>query len=246
MMGGMVAATLFATGMPLAAAIVVAIVATLILGGLSWKIIIDPTDKTPHLVIILFSIGVSLLVRGAARLVWSTDYRQLPYFFDMEPFHIAGGTISPQVPWMFGTLVIVVFGLFFLFDRTLLGKAMRATSEQPTGLRLLGLSPTRMTFFAFLLGAAIAAFAGIVITPYAGTNYALGMGFTIKAFICAIVGGINRVEGVILGGLTFGLLEAVTSGFILSAYKVVIPFAIFLALMLWRPNGLLGRHAAEI
>jgi branched-chain amino acid transport system permease protein len=246
MVGGMVAASLFGSGISLPASILIAIVITLIVGGLSWRIITDPTERTPHMVLILFSIGVAFLVKGAARILWGTDYQSLPYFVDMAPIHVASGTISPQAPWVLGILILVVLSLFFLFDRTLLGKAMRATSEQPTGVKLLGISPTRMTLFAFVLGATVAAIAGVVITPYTMTHYGVGVGFTVKAFICAIVGGVTRVEGVILGGLTLGLLEAVTAGFISSAYKEALPLAIFLVLMLWRPQGLLGRVAAEI
>jgi len=246
MLGGMLSATLSASGMPLPVALLIAVVVTCIVGLVSCRIITDPTERTPHMVLILFSMGVSFLIRGAARIVWGTEYRRLPYFADINPIRVAGGTISPQAPWIFGTLVVIMVGLFLLFERTLFGKALRATAEQPTGVKLLGISSRLMTLFAFLLGAGVAAIAGLVTTPYTTTSYNIGLAFSVKSFICAIVGGIDRVEGVIAAGLAMGILEAVTASFISSAYKEALPLALFLVLMLWRPQGLLGRRLAEI
>ena len=197
------------------------------------------------MVLILFSVGVAFLLKGAVRIIRGTDYQQLPYFADVTPFHVAGGTISPQAPWMLGTLLVIVTG-FALSRLHPFWKSHESYIRTAYGVKLLGISPARMTLCAFILGATIAAIAGVVTTPYTMTHYAVGIGFTVKAIICAVVGGLTRVGGVILGGLILGLLEAVTAGLISSAYKDVIPLAIFLLLMLWRPQGLLGRTAAEI
>ncbi len=246
MLGGMLTVAFFNQGLPLPIAFLIAMTITCAVGAVSYRIITDPTERTPTMVLILFSMGVSFLVKGSARIVWGTEFQNLPYFGNIAPIHIGGAMISPQAPWIFGTLVVVVLGLVFLFDRTRFGKALRATAEQPTGVKLLGISSARMVLFAFVLGAGVAAIAGIVTTPYTATSYTVGMGFTVKSFICAIVGGIDRVEGVIAAGLALGLLEMVTASFISSAYKEALPLAVFLVIMLWRPQGLLGRRLAEI
>jgi branched-chain amino acid transport system permease protein len=244
MLASMMIASLYAVGLPLIVAALISLIITSIIGLLSWRIVTYPMARAPGMTLVLLTLGVSMVLRGSGRIIWGADPKALPDFVDMAPIHIGQATMYAQIPWILGLLVLSIIGLYFLFDRTLLGKALRATSEQPMGARSLGISGTFMSGLAFLMAAGAAALTGIVMVPYTMTSYDIGIWLLVKGFIASLVGGIDKVQGVVLGGLSLGLLEAVTTSFISSNYKDVIPLSIFLVLLLFRPNGLLGGHSS--
>ncbi|HLB11439.1 MAG TPA: branched-chain amino acid ABC transporter permease, partial [Dehalococcoidia bacterium] len=126
------------------------------------------------------------------------------------------------------------------FDRTIMGTAMRASAENPLAASLVGIDPRRMTMLAFVLSAGVGAVAGVLIAPIVFMSFMSGITITVKGFVAAVVGGINNNLGVVVGGLTLGLLESFTAGLLPSQYKDVITLGLLIVLLCLRPNGILG------
>jgi branched-chain amino acid transport system permease protein len=220
---------------------VLGLVFTLAVGTLIWRSILQTSsERYPHLTLILITLGIAMFIEGMAFIIFGTEMRFLPPFVDIGPICVSRARIAPQAPWLVGTLLVMVSGLALIFDRTLLGKALRACHEHLLAARLMGINPQKMTFFAYMLGVFLAAIAGIVMTPLLACNYSIGLLLTLKGLLVAIVGGITKFQGVLVGGLALGLLESITGGFISSDYMEAIPLGILLIALLFRPTGFLG------
>jgi len=134
----------------------------------------------------------------------------------------------------------MVVGLYLFFGYTVKGKALRACADEPLGAKTVGISTEKMALFSFVLAAGLGAVAGATITPLTMTAYNVGIPLTIKGLLAAFVGGINRAEGVILGGMVLGLAEAMSAGLMSSGYHDVLALGVLLVVFLCRPRGLLG------
>jgi branched-chain amino acid transport system permease protein len=139
-----------------------------------------------------------------------------------------------------GATFLLLILLYLLSHRTLLGKAMEATSTDPLGADLLGISRNLMVFLAFGVSAGVGSIAGILITPIFYTSYNAGALLGLKGFIAAVLGGWGKHSGAILGGFTLGIVESLSIAFIPSGYKNGIAFAILLLILYLRPTGILG------
>jgi branched-chain amino acid transport system permease protein len=247
MAGGMVGATLYAAGMPLFASVIIAIVATTMISAIIWyAVFYRPFAKgTSIMNLKLITIALTLVSVGIAYLLWGTNYKELPAFSDIT---LGLGTvrIDPQTPWIWGVLLLVVVGLSFLLDHTLLGKALRASADQPIGARLAGINPNTMAFYAFVLAGALGSIAGIVVVPVTMTYYGNGVFLTLSGLLAAMAGGPNRAEGAIMGGLFLGVIQSLVGAFISSKYMTVITLACFIAVLLIRPQGMLGVREEEL
>ena len=133
----------------------------------------------------------------------------------------------------------MVVGLYFFFGRTMVGKALRACADEPLGARSVGISTDKMALLAFVMAAGLGAVAGATITPLTMTAYNVGIPLTIKGLLAALLGGLHRAEGVILGGLLVGFAEALSAGLMHSGYHDAIALGLLLAVFLARPQGLL-------
>ncbi len=146
---------------------------------------------------------------------------------------------------MLGVTVLIVIALSWFFNRTLYGKAMLATSYNRLAAQLVGVEVRRVLFASFGLAAALGAIAGVLVAPITFTSYDIGVMLGLKGFAAAILGGSAAFLGAIVGGLVLGLLENLGAGYVSSAYKDVIAFAIILAVLFFRPDGLLGAIKSE-
>jgi branched-chain amino acid transport system permease protein len=247
MAGGMIGATLYAAGMPLVASVIMAIVATTMISTLIWVAVFQrPFARGASIMNLkLITIALTMVSVGIAYLLWSTNYKELPPFCRIE-FNLGTVRIDPQAPWIWGVLVLVVAGLSVLFDHTLVGKALRASADQPIGARLVGINPNSMAFYAFVLAGALGGIAGIVVVPITMTYYANGVFLTLSGLLAAMAGGPNRVEGAIMGGLFLGVIQSLVGAFISSKYMTVITLACFIVILLIRPQGILGVKEEEL
>jgi branched-chain amino acid transport system permease protein len=247
MLGGMIGATLYAAGMPLYASIIIATAASTIISAMIWYVVFRrPFAKGASIMNLkLITIALILVSVGVAYLLWGTNYKELPPFSKIE---LSLGTvhIDPQVPWVWGVLLLVVAGLTFLFDHTLVGKALRASADQPIGARLVGIDPNLMAFYAFILAGALGSIAGIVVVPITMTYYANGVFLTLNGVLAAMAGGPNRAEGAITGGLFLGVIQSLVGAFISSKYMTVIALVCFIVILLIRPQGILGVKEEEL
>jgi branched-chain amino acid transport system permease protein len=166
--------------------------------------------------------------------------KALPPFSGEQPLQVWVVSIVPQNLWVLGTTFILLIILYLLSHRTLLGKAMEASSTDPLGADLLGISRNLMTFLAFGVSAGVGAIAGILITPIFFTSYNAGPLLGLKGFIGAVLGGWGKNSGAILGGFTLGIIESLSIAFIPSGYKDGVAFTILLLILYFRPKGILG------
>jgi branched-chain amino acid transport system permease protein len=245
MIGGMSAVTLVGAGLPLAAAVPLAVLAAIAVGLLLEKLAIEPARKADTVTLIIITIGAALFLRGLAQLVWDKRVHALPAFSGDRPLQIMGATVLPQSLWVLGGAALAVAGLSWFFGRTLFGKAMLATSYNPLAAQLVGINTRTVLFASFGLAAMLGALGGVLIAPIAFISYDSGIMLGLKGFAAAMLGGLGSFSGAVLGGLLLGLTEGLGAGFVSSAYKDAIAFVIILAVLFFMPGGLLGAHRSD-
>jgi branched-chain amino acid transport system permease protein len=240
MIGAMSAVSLIGLGLPMPLAIAAAVGIAAIVGLLLEKIAIARAPNASVVTLIIITIGASIFLRGAAQLVWGKGIHALPPLSGERPLALLGATILPQGLWVLGVTIAIIVALSWFFGRTRLGKAMLATSHNRLAAQLVGIDTGFVLFASFGIAAALGAIAGILIAPITFTSYDAGVMLGLKGFAAAILGGLGSFPGAIAGGLALGLLESFGAGFVSSAYKDVIAFAIMLGVLFFRPDGLFG------
>jgi branched-chain amino acid transport system permease protein len=245
MIGGMAAVSFSGAGLPLALAVALAVAAATLVGLALEKLAVEPARRAPVVMLIIITIGASIFLRGLATLVWDKKLHALPPFTGDAPIAVLGAVILPQSLWVLGVTLLIVLLLAAFFGRTLLGKAMLATSYNPLAAQLVGINVRRMLFLSFGLSAALGAVAGTLIAPIALTSYDAGVMLGLKGFAAAILGGMGSGAGAVLGGLALGIAESLSAGYVSSAYKDVIAFAVILGVLFFMPSGLLGARASD-
>ncbi len=245
MIGGMSAVTLVGAGLPLGAAVPLAVLLAMAVGLILEKVAIEPARNADTVTLIIITIGASLLLRGIAQLVWDKRVHALPAFSGDMPLQFMGATLMPQSLWVFGGAALAVLALTWFFGRTLFGKAMLATSYNPLAARLMGINTRTVLFVSFGLAALLGALGGVLIAPIAFTSYDSGVMLGLKGFAAAMLGGLGSFPGAVLGGVLLGLAEGLGAGFVSSAYKDAIAFVIILGVLFFIPGGLLGASRSD-
>jgi branched-chain amino acid transport system permease protein len=248
MLGGMIAFSLQQV-MPLFLAVILAIALTTAVGSAVEFVFIRTLKKPSVLRMIVVTIGVSIVIREAALLVWDEKVRALPFFTGSEisSLDIFGAHISPQVLWVLGITAFIVIGLYIFLRFTLTGKSMRACADNRTATSLCGINTRRIINISFSLSAGIGALAGCAVSPLTQTHYAMGGELAIKGFTIAILGGLGNSTGALIAGLLLGLIESFSISLLPMAYKDVIAIIILLLVLFLKPSGLFGsRQAAAL
>lgn len=245
MLGGMTTVFIHGAGAPLPLAVLAAIVLTAALGVAMNKLAIEPARGAPVVSLVIITIGVSIFIRGAAQLVFDKQIHSFPAFSGDDPFRIFGATILPQSLWVIGGAFAVFVGLWLFFTRTLLGRAVLATSNNRLAAQLVGINTTFVMTLSFALSAGIGALAGVLVTPITLTSYDVGLGLALKGFAAAMLGGMGNPKGALVGGLALGLLEGLTAGYISSQYKDAAAFIVILGVLFFMPQGLFGRKSTD-
>ena len=227
-------------GLPIILAFPATIVLVTLVGMLLDRLAIRPIRQPSVLTLIIATIAASIIIKGTAMFIWGKDPLDLPAFSGRIPINFLGAVIQPQYFWVIGLLIIIVIGLTLFFDRTLLGKAMSACAENPDAASLVGINVKQMILLSFALSAGIGAVAGIVVTPIALMEYDRGAMLAVKGFGAVILGGLGSFPGAILGGLIMGTIESFGAGLLSSGYKDAYALIVLLAVLFFRPRGLLG------
>ena len=241
MLGGVI--TFFfitGAGLPLPLAALMAVMVVVIIGFLLHLLVIYPLRKASVLILIMATLGASIVLSNTSALLFGTLPKALPSFSGEHPLDIGGIPIAPQSLWVIGATFLVFLFLFLLSHRTLLGKAMEASSTDPLGADLAGIARNLMIFFAFGVSAGMGAIAGVLVTPIFYTSYSAGTLLGLKGFIAAVLGGWGKNSGAILGGFVLGIVESVSIAFIPSGYKDGVAFVVLLLILYFRPKGILG------
>jgi branched-chain amino acid transport system permease protein len=245
MLGGMLAAIMAGAGVPLPLAIIAAVVATAVVGLLMEKAVIEPAQNAEVVTLIIITIGASLTVRGLVQIWLGKGTHSLAAFSGDTPIMLLGASLLPQSLWVLGVTLAIVGALAWFFGRTLLGKAMLATSHNKLAAQLVGINTRRVLLMSFGLAALLGALGGILVAPITYTSYDAGIMLGLKGFVAAVLGGLGGGVGAVAGGLILGVAEAMTAGYISSSYKDAVPFVLILLILFFMPRGLFGAKVSE-
>ncbi|HEX7650552.1 MAG TPA: branched-chain amino acid ABC transporter permease [Noviherbaspirillum sp.] len=245
MLGGMLSAVMLSAGVPLPIAIALAIIATGIVGLVLEKLVIEPARNAEVVTLIIITIGASLTLRGLVQVFLGKGNRALPAFSGETPIRILGASLLPQSLWVLGVALAIVAVLGWFFTRTVLGKAMLATSYNKLAAQLVGINTKLILLLSFGLSAVLGAVGGIILAPITYTSYDIGIMLGIKGFVAAVLGGLGGGVGAVAGGLLLGVAESMGAGYISSAYKDAVPFVLILLILFFRPSGLFGAKVSE-
>ncbi|MDO5528305.1 MAG: branched-chain amino acid ABC transporter permease [Paracoccus sp. (in: a-proteobacteria)] len=245
MLGGMITWYGHAAGLPLPLAALIAIVVTAALGVAINKLAIEPARGAPVVSLIIITIGVSIFIQGATQNIFDKQIHSFPAFSGDQPLRVGGATILPQSLWVIGGAIVVFIGLWLFFTRTLLGRAVLATSNNRLAAQLVGINTNFVMTLSFALSAGIGALAGVLVTPITLTAYSVGIAFALKGFAGAMLGGMGNPKGALVGGFAIGLIESLTAGYLSSQYKDAAAFIVILLVLFFMPQGLFGRKSTE-
>ena len=235
-------------------ATLIACVVAAILNFVIEKVAYRPLRNSPRLAPLITAIGVSILLQAIAMMIWRPSYKSFPALLPTDPYQIGGAFITPTQILVLGVTAVSLAILMWLVNFTRLGRAMRATAENPRVAGLMGVKPDMVISATFIIGAVLAAIAGVMLAMNYGTVYHT-MGFLpgLKAFTAAVFGGIGNLGGAVIGGLLLGLIESIGSGYIGdltggvlgSNYTDIFAFVVLIVILTLRPSGLLGERVAD-
>ncbi len=218
------------------------------------KVAYRPLRNAPRLAPLITAMGMSLLLQTLAMIIWKPNYKPYPILLPSEPFHIGGAVINTTQILILVSTAVVLIGLTWLVNRTKLGRAMRATAENPRVAALMGVRPDMVISATFIIGAALAALAGVMYAAnYGSVQHTMGFLPGLKAFTAAVFGGIGNLPGAVVGGVLLGLIEALGAGYIGaltggvlgSHYQDIFAFIVLILVLTVRPQGLLGERVAD-
>lgn len=246
MLGGLVMVFFrVALKLPIIFSLPLTIMVVTVVGVLLDRLVIRPLSKPTVLNMVIATIGASIFIRGATMMIWGKNPFDLPPFSGRDPILCFGATVQPQGLWVLGFLVVVVVVMTLFFERTIMGKALRACAVNANASRLVGINVKHMILASFALSAAIGALGGIVITPISLMEYDRGAMLAVKGFAACVLGGMGSFPGAIVGGLMIGTIESFGAGLVCSGYKDVFALLVLLVVLFAKPSGLFGNLAVS-
>lgn len=210
------------------------------------RLTLSPLRVRDPLVVAILTIGVGTLLRGIMILVWGHDVLFAPPLFSGPPFAWAGAVIARSDVILIAVCLAVVAALYLMFSRSLWGKKILAAAINPEAARLVGIPEGTTRISVFVLAGLLAGVAASLVAPITFASSASGFSFVLKAFAAALLGGLDRFAGPLVGGLILGLVEALTAGYVSSAFREPIVLGFVIVALMFRPSGLLGSTAERI
>jgi branched-chain amino acid transport system permease protein len=223
------------------AALIGIALSVLVLGILFKFIVVDPMLKYGVLPLVISTIALSLFLKESVKDFYSSQAQPFPALVPAIDIHVFEAVISTQSLAVLAVAVITVAALNLLLNGTRVGRQMQATAQNATLARILGVPVRRMVLYTFLINAVLVAIASILVSPIYLAKFTNGETLGMAAFIAAIIGGFNQVRGAVLGGVVLGVLDNLSAAYISSQYRGAFPLIILVAVILLRPQGLLGR-----
>lgn len=231
-----------AIGAPLLVSFVLTILlAVLLLGWLFKRGVVDPLFKFGMMPIVVATIGLSIALRNGVRAGYSAEAHPFPNLFADKIYNIAGVTVTLQDMGTFALALLIVLATQAFLAKTITGRAMQAVAQNTESASVLGINVPRMIFYTFAINAVLAVAAALLVTPTYLAKFDMGEGLGTKAFFAAIIGGFNNSRGALLGGLIVGVCENLAAAYISPAYKDAVALIIFMVVILFKPQGLLGK-----
>lgn len=226
----------------------------MVLGFSIERIAYRPLRNAPRLAPLITAIGVSIVLQQLAMLIWGRSYHSVPALLPAATHEVLGANFTDVQVIIVITAAATMIGLMLLVNRTRLGRAMRATAENPAIAGLMGVDANRIISLTFIIGSALAALAGVLVSAnYGIAHYNMGFILGLKAFTAAVLGGIGNLAGAMVGGILLGIIEALGAGYIGdltggvlgSHYQDVFAFFVLIVVLIFRPSGLMGEKVAE-
>nr|WP_206118889.1 branched-chain amino acid ABC transporter permease [Chromobacterium haemolyticum] len=234
--------------------LLVAIAACMLLGFTVERIAYRPLRGKQRLAPLITAIGLSIVLQQVAILIWGRNYIPFPQILDHDVVSFFGASITKLQITIIALCLVIMAGLLLMVERTKLGRAMRATSQNPAVAGLMGVNVNTIISATFVIGSGLGAVAGVMVaTNYEQAHYYMGFMIGLKAFTAAVLGGIGNLGGAVAGGLLLGIIESLgagyigtlTGGFLGSNYQDIIAFMVLILVLIFRPSGLLGEKMAD-
>ena len=235
-------------------ALMLAIPVCMLMGFAIERIAYRPLRNAPRLAPLITAIGLSIVLQNVAILIWGRNYIPFPPLLPHEPINVLGASITDLQVFIVISAIAIMAGLLFMVEKTKLGRAMRATSQNPAVAGLMGVNVNTIISATFVLGAGLGAVAGVMVAAnYDQAHSHMGFLIGLKAFTAAVLGGIGNLGGAVVGGILLGVIESLgagyigdlTGGFLGSHYQDIFAFAVLILVLVFRPSGLLGERVAE-
>mgnify|MGYP003575325077 CR=1 FL=1 len=231
-----------AMGAPLLASFAfTCVVAVAVLGWAFKRGIADPLLRHGMMPIVVATIGLAIALRNGVRAGYSAEAHPFPSLFADRLFHVAGVTVTLADVGTLALALVLVLGTQAFLAKTVTGRAMQAVAQNTDSATVLGINVPRMVFYTFAINAVLACAAALLVTPAYLAKFDIGDPLGTKAFFAAIIGGFNNSRGALLGGLIVGVSENLAAAYISPAYKDAVALVIFMVVILFKPQGLLGK-----
>jgi branched-chain amino acid transport system permease protein len=227
-------------GVPLVVTLLVAVVAAAVMAWLVERLVIRRSIAATHWDVLIITLGLSLILRAAAGLVWTHDEFPFPSFFGTQPIAFGAVRLAPVSLGIIGASLALMAALYALFAWTRLGRAMRAVAQNQRAARLMGISVEHVYSRAWILAAVVGAVAGVLVAPVVFLSSKMGL-IVINGFTAAVIGGFGSMPGAVLGGMLLGVIENLAPLYLPSGIRYSVPFLVLIGILLVRPAGLLGR-----
>lgn len=231
-------------GWPIGLAIVAALVASGLTGGLIERLLIRPMLGESPISVFMITVGLSSILVGLVELVWGADQLRLPEFMPTSPVLIGEAMVAPKIFYGFLVAAALIASVLILFRYWRGGVALRATASDRAAAYAMGIDVPRVFSLTWVLAAAVAAVAGIVVGSISSLSPTMGI-FGLSVLVVVIVGGLDSVLGALVGGLLVGLVEAWTGTYLGGEYKMLATFTLLVLVLMIRPYGLFGTHEIE-
>jgi branched-chain amino acid transport system permease protein len=241
-LSGLIAISAAGAGMPLVAAIAVSLALVALVAVVMERLTIAPVRTMSTLTSIILTLGVSTALKAAMLLIWGPDARGLRPF-SAGLIEVAGITIRTHELWILAIAALVAAAVYWFYEKTVAGKALKACSEQPTAARLVGISLKRASLLSFVIAGLVGGIAGVLASPVFFSSWESGLTLGLKGFVGATLGGLVSIRGAILGSLVLGVLESLTAGYVDTGLRDAVAFLLLIVVLVVRPQGLFGRHA---
>ena len=233
-------------GLPWWLAVIISIVACAVLGVVMEKVAYKPLRSASRISLLITAIGISYLLQNAFQLIFGANPQPYHAFITLPALNLGGISIQANYYITFSVSVVLMILLTLFVNKTTMGKAMRAVSEDEGAAKLMGINVDTTISLTFAIGCALAAIAGILYANcYPMINPTLGSLPGIKAFIAAVLGGIGSIPGAVIGAFILGMVEAMTKAYISSQLTDTIVFAILILMLVFKPAGILGKNVKE-
>jgi branched-chain amino acid transport system permease protein len=229
-------------GLPLPAAFALTCVLAVVVLGWGFKRgIADPLLQSGHMPVVVATLGLSIALRNGVRAGYSAEAHPFPSVFGDDLFHIGGAVVTRVDVGTLAAALVLVLGTQAFLARTVTGRAMQAVAQNADSARVIGIDVPRMILYTFAVNAVLACAAALLVTPTYLAKFDMGESLGTKAFFAAVIGGFNNARGTLLGGLVVGVCENLAAAYVSASYKDAVALAIFLFVILVRPQGLLGK-----